>query len=552
MIIHQREFYCGGHMPRYIDKHSDTALQTDILLECIQPVSEPGRKLKMHEKIYLPGEEKELTAEFQMIHLLMNFKTQQPGDFIVLQDLLAHIEDIHGTIKHCESHNLPLHEIFEIKQFLYHVIRICEILRVNSLDEVEIYDDFINLFEYLDQDKQNQPHFYLSDAYSPDLAMVRNDLNILTNAEKKWFYDTRRKAEKALGIQMVGLEVVIDRTNASQQSKVEKSPYFQEGKSNFNNRVFHLKETPDLLETRSKIQTLKKKIEKLELIVRTQVSKKLAPHAKSLASALNMLALLDLRMAKATFGIENGCCIPKITRKKQIQLEGVINLPLQKQLSELGLNYEEIDINLVKNVNIVVGANMAGKTSALKCVGQVSFLAARSIPIPASSARLPLFDFLFYSGEDGQRKQPDLSSFAQDVVAMQDALDQKGLGLFLIDEFARGTNPIEGEALCTALLSYMILKNAFTFSATHFQAPASIREAGHFLMPGLTEADFKAISKLPSKERIAELHKRMKYQLMPITKGQKTPLAALRIAEILGLDLEIILQANDQVTGDRE
>lgn len=532
-------------MPRFIDKNTSQALQTEVILECIQPVSEPGRKLKMHDKTYLHGQEKDLECEYQSIHFLMNLKQEQPGDFIVLQDLLAHIEDIHGTIKHSESHTLALHEIFEIKHFLYHLIRIKEILKANSLEDMALCPDFIDLFEYLDQEKQNQPHFYLSDAYSAELAKVRNTLNDLTNAEKQWFYDMKAKAMKSLHMEMVGLDVVVDRTNTAQLNKVENSPYFQEGKSNFNNRVFHLMETPELLQIRTKIQSNKNKLDMIEEKVRILISKKLSKHAAQLQIALNALALLDLRMAKASFGVEYKCCIPKILKKKEIKLTKITNLPLSLQLMDIGQNYEEIDIDLSKKLNIVIGANMAGKTTALKSVGQASFLASKAIPIPAISASLPLFDFIFYSGEDSQRKQPDLSSFAQDVVAMQDALEMNGFGLFLIDEFARGTNPVEGEALCTALLSTMALKNAITFSATHFQAPAYIKEAGHFLMPGLTESDFKVISNLPAKERISELHNCMKYQLVPVTKGQKTPRAALRIAEILGLDLEIILQARD-------
>ncbi len=532
-------------MPRYLDKNTAQALQTDVLLELIQPFSEPGRKLKMHEKAYLSGEESKLALEFQMIHLLMNFKMQQSSDFIVLQDLLQHLEDIHKTIQHCESHTLALHEIFEIKHFLYFQLRINEILHFNHLTDCAICSDFIELFEYLDQDKQNQPHFYLSDAYSVELSEVRNELNELINTEKRWYQTTRGKAAKSLGMEMVGLDVVIDRNNTFQMEKVEKSPYFQEGKSNYSNRVFHLKETPSLHKIRTKIEVLKHKLETIELNVRIQISGKIALHFRELENTFHALAQLDLRMAKASFGIKQYCCIPKINKQMKIKLHKLVNLPLRMKLREIGHPYEVTDIELTHKLNIVIGANMAGKTSALKSLGQAAFLAARAIPVPAKSASLPLFDFLFFSGEDSQRKQPDLSSFAQDVVAMQDALEMPGFGLFLIDEFARGTNPFEGEALCSSLLSKMISKNALTFSATHFQAPAFISEAAHFLMPGLTESDFLEISQLPVKERIAELHNRMKYKLIAVTKGQEPPRAALRIAEILGLDLKIILSARD-------
>lgn len=534
-------------MPRFLDKNSALALQTEKLIELVQPVSEPGRKLKLHDRTYLPSEEKELVCEYDMIHLLMNFRLQEPSDFIVLQDLLQNVEDIHGTIKHCESNTLALHEIYEIKHFLYYIMRIRKILVTNHLEAVADCHDFQELFEYLDQDKQSQPHFYLSDAYSKELAEEREELNKLSKAEKQWFHDTRTKAARSIGMEIVGYDVVIDRSNTIQLEKVEKSSFFREGKSNFNNRVFHLKETPELTALRKQMQQKQKKLEHIELQVRKTISGEIAKSAAFLAHSLNSAALLDLRMAKAVFGLDKSCCIPKINKKKTLSLHRSVNLPLRLQLAEIDQVYEEMDIVLKNNLNIVIGANMAGKTSALKSVGQAAFLVARAIPVPAESAELPLFGFLFYSGEDSQRKQPDLSSFAQDVVAMQEALERKGFGLYLIDEFARGTNPVEGEALCTALLSIMSMKNAITFSATHFQEPAHIPEAGHFMMEGLSDRDFTAISKLPLKERISELHKRMKYRLVPVMKGQKTPQAAIRIAEILGLDLEVILQAKEKL-----
>ncbi|HNW99740.1 MAG TPA: hypothetical protein PLE74_00785 [Candidatus Cloacimonadota bacterium] len=534
-------------MPHFIDKNTSLALQTDLLMEQIMPVSEPGRKCKLHEKVYIHGEEEKLVCEYDMIHLMMNFRLQEPGDFIVLQDLLKNVEDIHGTIRRCESNVLALHEIFEIKHFLYYVLRIQKILISNSLKAIAECHDFQELFEYLDQDKQNQPHFYLSDAYSKELSSIREKLNTLSSTEKQWFLNTRTKAARSLGMEMVGYDVVIDRANTAQLEKIEKSPFFREGKSNFNNRVFHLKETPELTKMRSEMQKLQKKLEQVEAEVLTVISKKIGLSSKHLANALNTLAELDLRMAKASFGLEHYCCIPKIIKKKSITLRKSVNIPLKMQLSEISRDYEEMDIVLKNKLNIVIGANMAGKTSALKSVGQAAFLASHAIPIPAESAELPLFNFIFFSGEDSQRKQPDLSSFARDVVAMQEALEQKGFGLFLVDEFARGTNPVEGEALCAALLSTMILKNAITFSATHFQAPANISEAGHFLMSGLSESDFKALSILPVKERIQELNRRIKYSLLPVTKGQKVPQVAIRIAEILGLDLEVIVQAKDNV-----
>ena len=59
---------------------------------------------------------------------------------------------------------------------------------------------------------------------------------------------------------------------------------------------------------------------------------------------------------------------------------------------------------------------------------------------------MPLFESVLMLFEDMQSIQSGLSGFGSEIVQFQKALDQaeQGYSLFLLDEFARGTNPDEG------------------------------------------------------------------------------------------------------------
>ncbi len=202
---------------------------------------------------------------------------------------------------------------------------------------------------------------------------------------------------------------------------------------------------------------------------------------------------------------------------------------------------------------------MAGKSTVLKTIGQLFYLTAYAVPLPCRDAKLSLVDFVFFSSDSESSIRNDLSSFASELVSINNSMKQTGKGLFLIDEFARGTNPQEGEAFARAVLEVFIDQKAFVVSATHFSTPSCIENAAHFRIIGLTKNDYEKLIKtlLPQdaekeddlKSRIQELHKYMNYQLEPVKTSNIPPRAALMIAEILGIDEKIIDKAKDYLKG---
>jgi dsDNA-specific endonuclease/ATPase MutS2 len=221
-------------------------------------------------------------------------------------------------------------------------------------------------------------------------------------------------------------------------------------------------------------------------------------------------------------------------------------MPIKSELLKNGMTYQPVDIELEEQLNILIGANMAGKTSVLKTVGQFAYLTAYAIPLPCTYAELPLFDFIFFSGFDPQLQSENLSSFAYNIVELQNHKTNPEKGLFLIDEFARGTNPQEGEALCRAMLESFLKTEHFVFASTHFTAPAMIPEAAHFSIPGLTEELFRTIESeqiLDIELRITKMNSIQKFALVKVDVNKIPPRTALMIAELLGVEKDVIEKA---------
>jgi DNA mismatch repair ATPase MutS len=125
-------------------------------------------------------------------------------------------------------------------------------------------------------------------------------------------------------------------------------------------------------------------------------------------------------------------------------------------------------------------------------------------------------------------------------------LCSKGYSLLLLDEFARGTNPVEGTAIYHATLSRLSKKaDTVTLSATHYDLPQDIENITHFQTVGFDETYYSDVnsSSLSLTEKLQMINSRINYQPIEVEKNKPIPHSAIVIAEILGLDSEIINKA---------
>ena len=92
----------------------------------------------------------------------------------------------------------------------------------------------------------------------------------------------------------------------------------------------------------------------------------------------------------------------------------------------------------------------------------------------AKSARMPLFWSVHMLFDDLQSIQSGLSGFGSEIVQFQKALAEveQGYSLFLLDEFARGTNPDEGAIIVQAVTRYLNDVNAISLLTTHYDKVA--------------------------------------------------------------------------------
>lgn len=184
---------------------------------------------------------------------------------------------------------------------------------------------------------------------------------------------------------------------------------------------------------------------------------------------------------------------------------------------------------------VVSGPNTGGKTVALKTLGLAALLHQAGLRPPAGTAVLPVFDRVLADIGDQQSIEMSLSTFSghlRNVVAV--LREATGRSLVLLDELASGTDPAEGSALAQALLARLARQARLTAVTTHYAEVKEWASATDGVANAATGFD-------PETDR----------PLYHVALGRPGTSYALRIAERLGLDGDVVADARARIAPER-
>lgn len=182
---------------------------------------------------------------------------------------------------------------------------------------------------------------------------------------------------------------------------------------------------------------------------------------------------------------------------------------------------------------VLSGSNTGGKTVTLKMCGLFPLMAACGIFVPASEGtRLSVFGGVYCDVGDSQSIEENLSTFSSHIANVKEILKKADSdSLVLIDEPGGGTDPEEGQALATAVLSALVKRGSVGIVTTHYGALKEFAYRREGLKNGCMEfdaTDFRPLFRLK----------------MGVTGSSN----ALAICKRLGLDEEILQEARSNLS----
>lgn len=402
--------------------------------------------------------------------------------FKEISNLMDKLKDIRNSLRRCsELNTLDDVELFHIKNFCINFMRLSDIFNKLDMSLFEICFELPdNIIKLLDPEGNLSPSFHVYDAYSPELKAVRMQ---------------KRKVEDKI-------------CNCSDDFEIKK---LKDERLNYVIRE-----------------------ENEELKVRKKLTLEISKYVKTFNNDIDSLAELDFTIAKARLAIDYNGVMPYVTEDMNISFKGAFSPEAADILKENSRSFVPIDIELRSGTSIITGANMGGKSVALKTVVLNLLLGSMGFFVFAEKAAIPLCDFMFYLSDDFQSVEHGLSTFGAEIIKLNEILEyvKSETGFVALDEFARGTNPKEGCYMVRALCQYLNEFKSISLISTHYDEVADDAMV-HYQVRGLKDINHN----IKTMQALREI---MDYRLERVPFNKEVPKDALNISILLGLDEELI------------
>lgn len=519
------------------------AIGFDRVLTLIDPLSCYGKARKRELRPFMPGESAALAGEFSKVGACaVTLAAGEERPWQEIRNIFAAFPDIHEEMELVKG-GLILHEInfFQIKKFIFLACALSRLLKITGLAPEE---DFLALLppEELRQayiNKNQGYQFYLGDYGDPAYLTLQKEIRglagLLAETEKK----ARDAAAGDLGREEPCFHseyLYVSKSDPELLEKALHSSYWEKYRDFPTEICFVRKISSAEKKLKEQIAGKKREEEALELEIRKRLTGFTGRYVSYFDKAQKVIGEVDFLLAKARFMRAFSCTIPQIGKGKAIRLGQGINLPIQKELAEVDKEFMPVTMDFDRQGIVITGANMGGKTVALKTLGLLAAMAQHGIPVPARTFSFPLGRFLCYAG--AFREKTGLSSFATEIEGLKMILHRRQEpGLVLLDEPARSTNPQEGLALVGAFLRKMAQGQPICVIVTHFEGLARMAGAEHWQVRGV-----RSVEKLLRRE---DLEKYFDYTLEKVGTDTEVPRDAIKVAELLGLEKEVLTEAKN-------
>lgn len=200
-----------------------------------------------------------------------------------------------------------------------------------------------------------------------------------------------------------------------------------------------------------------------------EMTSRIGEQSAAIARAVEIMAEVELQFGKARFSRDYGCVRPTLT-DDYVELKDARHPMLERNLRLRDGKIVPISLEMdsAHRQLIISGPNTGGKTVGLKTLGLLALMAQSGVPVPATTAKLPVFDAVLADIGDYQSIEQNLSTFSAHTTNINFISKTATThSLVLLDELGSATDPEEGAALAVAIADHFRRIGSVTIISTH-------------------------------------------------------------------------------------
>ncbi|TSI10153.1 DNA mismatch repair protein MutS [Lysinibacillus sp. BW-2-10] len=199
------------------------------------------------------------------------------------------------------------------------------------------------------------------------------------------------------------------------------------------------------------------------------------PRVQALASKISEL---DVYISFAVVSEKYRFIQPTFHEGRSLKIVGGRHPVVEKMLNKQMYVPNDCILTDDKNMMLITGPNMSGKSTYMRQVALIVVLAQMGCYVPADEAVLPIIDQIFTRIGAADDLVAGQSTFMVEMLESQHAItNATEKSLLLFDEIGRGTSTYDGMALAQSMMEYIHHKiGANTLFSTHYHELTALED----------------------------------------------------------------------------
>ena len=401
---------------------------------------------------------------------------------------LGSMNDIERLLSRLSSGRAMPRDLVALKDSLVHIPELKLLLNSIKNKEVKslIYQstDLSKLTELIKSALNDEPPAtktdggYIRDGFNEELDELRS----ISSSGKDWIASMQAKERKRLRIPSlkIGYNKVFGYYLEVTKTHIDKVPDDFIRKQTLVNTERYI--TPELKEYEEKVLGAEEKIKALELRLFDEVLDKVLDSAGEIQWNADLIARLDVL---STFGLtaeSEQWTRPVLEDSDRISIKDGRH-PVVEELLPPGESFVPNDLEADchdRQIHLVTGPNMAGKSTYLRQIAMIVLLAQIGSYVPASEVKMGIVDKLFTRVGASDNLAGGESTFLVEMNETANILNNATeRSLILLDEIGRGTSTYDGLSIAWSVTEYLHNNPtvaAKTLFATHYHELAELAE----------------------------------------------------------------------------